>query len=147
MAAGPVGGSGSTQTAWVLNLLTDLAFNLLIFFVVCAATGSDKGRPQPFASPKDDKKNLPDPKHAQTHEVYIDRTSVKLDGTEIPETELKTKLASFLTGKTADQDRLVEFESSPDTPYERWVKFATVIEKANGIIILRLSRSKGDSGK
>ena len=51
MAAGPaIGGGGrrggATQTVGVLNLLTDLAFNLLIFFVVCASTEPEKGRPQ-----------------------------------------------------------------------------------------------------
>src|SRR5205085_32311 len=57
MAAGPATGKGAAHAAWVMNLLTDLSFNLLIFFVVCASSAQEqKGKPQQVPSTQSENK-------------------------------------------------------------------------------------------
>lgn len=143
MAAGPVGGSGGAQTAFVLNLLTDLAFNMLIFFVVCASIASDRGRPQKLANPKDEKQETQQ-KQDQNIEILVTRTEVLLGPKEnreaVPMKELRAKIAALLVGRKAeDGGRIVEVESEKDTPYSQWIKAAGEIEAAGGVITIRLA--------
>ncbi|MFM8272483.1 MAG: ExbD/TolR family protein [Gemmata sp.] len=66
MAAAP----GGSHSAWVMNLLTDLAFNLLIFFVVCASSAQEqKGKPQQVPSTQSE--NKPSETKAQNVEVSL----------------------------------------------------------------------------
>jgi len=141
MAAGPVGsGSGGAQTAWVLNLLTDLAFNLLIFFVVCASSAEDeKGRPQQM--PSASKEKAPEQKNTNI-EVAIGRTDVKVNGTDVPTAELKANLAKLLVGKTRPEDRVVIVKSAKDTPYSHWIRVTGAIEQAGGEITLQLEEER-----
>ena len=87
MAAAP----GGSHAAWVMNLLTDLAFNLLIFFVVCASSVQEqKGKPQQVPSTQSE--NKPNEVKPQNVEVLITRTAVSLNGADVPLAQLKTKL-------------------------------------------------------
>ena len=110
MAAGPaVGGGGgrrggAQQTVGVLNLLTDLAFNLLIFFVVCASTEPEKGRPQQVPSAS---KETASEAKAQNVEVAIARTTVQVNGADVPASGLSSKLTELLAGKARSEDRIV----------------------------------------
>ena len=140
MAAGPTGGKGGAQTAWVLNLLTDLAFNLLIFFVVCASNEPEtKGRPQQV--PSADKDKTSDPK-SQNTEVKITRTTVSVNGTEVPMSELRAKIQSLLAGKNKPEERIVIVKSEKDTPYSQWIRVTGHIEEAGGVITLQLEDEK-----
>ena len=143
MAGGPnVGGGGkrgsAAQTVGVLNLLTDLAFNLLIFFVVCASTEPEKGRPQqvPAASKE------PTADQKQNVEVKITRTTTLLNGDALLPDKFAESLTNLLAGKTRPEDRIVVVKSDGDTPYSQWVKVTGVIEKAGGIITLQLEEEK-----
>src|SRR5476649_2107439 len=97
MAAGPVGGSGGAMAAFVMNLLTDLAFNLLIFFVVCASIVPEKGRPQQMPSSSKDKQT---DQKALNVEVDIGRDDVSVNKEKVPIGELKAKLQGLLANKT-----------------------------------------------
>lgn len=141
MAAGPVGGSGGVQTAWVLNLLTDLAFNLLIFFVVCALSAQEqKGRPQQVPSTQSEGK--PNETKPQNVEVAVTRTSVSLNGTDVPLAELKAKVAALLANKTRPEDKIVEVKSAKDTPYSRWIRVTGAIEDAGGVVAIQVEVDK-----
>ena len=101
MAAAP----GGAHAAWVMNLLTDLAFNLLIFFVVCASSAQEqKGRPQQVPSTQGEKSAETKP---QNVEVAITRTTVSLNGADVPLADLKNKVAALLANKAQarGQDR------------------------------------------
>ena len=141
MAAGPVGGgSGGAQTAWVLNLLTDLAFNLLIFFVVCASTAEDeKGRPQQM--PSASKEKAAEQKNTNI-EVAIGRTDVKVNGEDVPPAQVRAKLATLLAGKTRPEDKIVVVKSAKDAPYSHWIKVTGAIEQAGGAITLQLEEEQ-----
>lgn len=143
MAGGPnVGGGkrgGAAQTVGVLNLLTDLAFNLLIFFVVCASTTPEKGRPQQVPSASKDK---PNEDKALNVEIAITRTTVKVNNAEVPDADLPAKLKEVLAGKNRPEDRIVIVSSEPDTPYSRWIKITGQIEQAGGVITLQLKEEK-----
>lgn len=139
MAAGPTGGSGGAMTAWVMNLLTDLAFNLLIFFVVCASISPEQGRPQTVPSADKDKKS---DQQNQNVEVSIERTAAKVNGEETPPAELVNKLKGLLANKAKPEDRIVLVKSTKDTPYVQWIRVTGAIEQAGGVITLQLEEEK-----
>ena len=141
MAAGPVGGGGGAQTAWVLNLLTDLAFNLLIFFVVCASSAQEqKGRPQQVPSTQSESK--PSEAKPQNVEVGITRTTVSLNGADVPLAELKGKIAALLANKARPEDKIVEVKSAKDTPYSQWIRVTGAIEDAGGLVAIQVEVDK-----
>jgi biopolymer transport protein ExbD len=139
MAAGAVGGKGGAQTAFVLNLLTDLAFNLLIFFVVCASTAPEKGRQQQMPSSSKEKANEQKP---QNIEINITRTTVSINGGEVPMTEFPSKMKGLLAGKTKPEERIVVVKSDNDTTYAQWIRVTGEIERAGGVITLQLEEEK-----
>ena len=140
MAAGPVStGKGGVQTAWVLNLLTDLAFNLLIFFVVCASISPDKGRPQQVPSASKDKATE---QKNQNIEVAITRTKVSVNEADVPTAELRDKLAGLLANKTRPEDRIVVVKSEKDTPYSQWIRVTGIIQQVGGVITLQLEEER-----
>ena len=139
MAAGPAAGKGAAHAAWVMNLLTDLAFNLLIFFVVCASTAPEKGRPQQMPSSSKDK---PNEQKNQNVEIAIGRTTVSVNGEDVPMPELRKKLNGLLVNKAKPEDRIVIVKSAKDTPYGQWIRVTGQIELAGGVITLQLEEEK-----
>ena len=136
MAAAP----GGAHAAWVMNLLTDLAFNLLIFFVVCASSAQEqKGRPQQVPSTQGEKSAETKP---QNVEVAITRTTVSLNGADVPLAELKNKVAVLLANKARPEDKIVEVKSAKDTPYSMWIRVTGAIEEAGGVVALQVEVDK-----
>jgi biopolymer transport protein ExbD len=141
MAAGPATGKGAAHAAWVMNLLTDLAFNLLIFFVVCASSAQEqKGKPQQVPSTQSEGK--PNDSKPQNIEVAITRTTVSLNGADVPLAELEKKVAVLLANKTRQEDRIVELKSAKDTPYSKWIQVTGAIEQAGGVVTLQVEVDK-----
>jgi biopolymer transport protein ExbD len=139
MAAGPVGGSGAAMAGWVMNLLTDLAFNLLIFFVVCASIAPDKGRHQQMPSSSKDQQTEQKPLNI---EVEMDRTDVKVNGEKVPIEKLQEKLKTLLAGKVKPEERIVVVKADPITPYGWWIDVTGRIEQAGGVITLQLEEER-----
>ncbi len=141
MAAGPAAGGKGGHAAWVMNLLTDLAFNLLIFFVVCASSAQEqKGRPQQVPSTQNE--NKPSETKPQNVEVVITRTAVSLNGADVPLAELRAKLVALLANKTRPEDRIVEVKSAKDTPYSHWIRVTGAIEDAGGVVTIQVDVEK-----
>jgi biopolymer transport protein ExbD len=141
MAAGPAVGKGAAHAAWVMNLLTDLAFNLLIFFVVCASSAQEqKGKPQQV--PSTQSQNKPSETKPQNIEVSLTRTTVSLNGTVVQIPELRAKVAALLANKTRPEDKIVELKSSKDTPYSRWIQVTGAIEEVGGVVTLQVEVEK-----
>ena len=139
MAAGPTGGSGGAMAGWVMNLLTDLAFNLLIFFVVCASTAPERGRPQQMPSSSKDKQS---DQKTQNVEVAIGRDDATVNGEKVASEAMVKKLKDLLASKAKPEDRIVVVKSGKDTPYSQWIKVTGQIEQAGGVITLQLEEEK-----
>jgi len=119
----------------MLNLLTDLAFNLLIFFVVCASTEPEKGLPQKVPSASKDKAPT---KQTQNIEVALTRTTISVNQATVQESQLTAKMKDLLKGKTQAEDRIVILKSEKDTPYRVWIRVTAIIEEAGGVVTLQL---------
>ena len=151
MAGGPVvsgggsgsrrrGGSGTVSAAWVLNLLTDLAFNLLIFFVVIASNDPvNKGRTQQIPAANKDK--AADTK-GQNIEVWLKRQTLTVNGADVPLEDLAAKLKPLIAAKPSPEDKIVVVKSDKDAPYARWIKATGEIERAGGMVALQLEEEK-----
>jgi biopolymer transport protein ExbD len=146
MSAGPMatGGGGrrgqAVQTVAVLNLLTDLAFNLLIFFVVVASNETEqKGRPQQVPSANKDKAEQP---KSQNVEIAMTRTTASVNGAEVSLDKLTAELTKLLAGKARPDDRIVVVHSAKDVPYSFWIQVTGKIDKAGGVITLQLDEEK-----
>lgn len=120
-------------------MLTDLAFNLVIFFVVCASTEPESGRKQDV--PRSSKDANASTQAAQNVEVILTRTTVTVNGAVTPLNDLPAKLAPMLTGKVRPEDRMVVLKSSRDTPYHKWVRATALIERVGGMVALQLEET------
>ena len=118
---------------------TDIAFILMIFFLVCASVQPGTGREQTIPRSEEDEE---DSQQNKNIEVSIAPGSVVVDGEPIPTRRLSSKLKSLLAGKQAEEDRVVIVKSSPRTQYQQWVDVTAIIEEAGGIITLQLEKTE-----
>ena len=127
---------------------SDIAFILIIFFLVCASVEPEEGRQQVI--PKNEK----DEKKEKTKTINVDITSphviVKVpnsrDKKPVEEYERKDsklrnkltiKLQGALEGRTEDEQRVVAVMCKDDSaPYFIWMNVTDAIEQAGGIITL-----------
>lgn len=119
----------------------DIAFNLIVFFLVCASTPSNSGRKQDV--PKSDKTEQTEQKENIT--VDLTRTVVKVNGDPFradQRGEILSTLRRLLESKTQQQDKIVIVKSSKDAPYHQWISVTELIEEAGGIITLQLEEER-----
>jgi biopolymer transport protein ExbD len=123
-------------------LLTDLAFNLVIFFVVCASMEPTSGRRQDI--PRGSKDATASPQSAQNVEILLSRTAIKINGTPTSIAELPGRLRPLLEGKTKVEERMVvvKTEAPKDTPYQKWIRVTAMIEQAGGVVALQIEESR-----
>ena len=114
----------------------DIAFNLIVFFLVCASIQPDSGRPQeiPRSEEKQEQKE-----EAQNIEVALtgNVAAVSINGDTVRTAELLPRLSGLLKGKTRPQDKIVIIKSKIDTPYHHWILVTADIEKAGGIVTIQ----------
>jgi biopolymer transport protein ExbD len=96
----------------------DIAFNLIVFFLVCASTQPDTGRKQTL--PKADKTQQQE--QQQNVEVTITRQVQSINGTPHKERDFVPRLLTLLSGKTKPEDRIVVVKNTKDVPWERFVQ-------------------------
>src|SRR5688500_4025274 len=113
----------------------DIAFNLIVFFLVCASVAPDSGRKQSI--PKSESKQEKE-QQSENIEVALTRTTVAINGNPLPEREFLPRLQSALANKSKPEDRIVIVKSSKDTSYAHWVNVTGLIEQAGGIITLQM---------
>lgn len=118
---------------------SDIAFILIIFFLVCAAVQPESGIAQvlPKTEEKTDKRE-----QSKNLEVSITRNSIVLNGSPLKLPEFAQRLAKDLSEKERDADRIVIVKSAPDTPYLLWIEVSQIIEKAGGILTLELETDR-----
>jgi biopolymer transport protein ExbD len=116
----------------------DIAFNLIIFFLVCASVQPDSGREQTLPrSEQQDEQQQP----TENIEVQLTRDSVFLgDKLMLPADfpgNFREGLARALSSATRQSDRVVVVKSKPETPYFYWITITEMIEQAGGVVTIQ----------
>ena len=117
----------------------DIAFILIVFFLVCASVQPETGRKQDI--PRSEKSEEPS-EQSKNVEVSLSAQSILVDGAIVPSEQLEKKMRQLLAGKESESDRVVIVKSSDETPYQLWIDATTRIEKAGGIITLQLEQEQ-----
>lgn len=118
---------------------SDIAFTLIIFFLVCAAVQPETGLAQVLPKTEEKKEQQEQSKNI---EVSITPTSIVLDGSPLQLPEFTRRLNAALQKKTRETDRVVVVKSAPNTPYPIWIRVSQVIEQAGGILTLELESKR-----
>ena len=117
----------------------DIAFILIVFFLVCASVQPDTGKSQDIPRSED----TPDEsKQSQNIEVSLTEKTVMINGSLVPFSNLKTKVTQLLAGKDSEADRVVIVKSDNATTYQRWIEATTAIEVAGGIITIQMEQEE-----
>ena len=114
----------------------DIAFNLIVFFLVCASTQPDSGKKQDL--PRSEKTQQQEVKK-QNIELALTRTKtvVSLNGDPIKTEELPGRLRRLLEGKRNPEDKVVIIKSKPDVPYEHWIATTAVVQDLGANITIQ----------
>jgi len=118
---------------------SDIAFILIIFFLVCAAVQPETGLAQVL--PQTEEKNEQN-EQSKNIEVTITPTSIVLNGSPLQLSTFTQRIAAALKLKTREADRIVVVKSAPDTPYPLWIGVSQAIEQAGGILTLELESER-----
>ncbi|MDE0819342.1 MAG: biopolymer transporter ExbD [Pirellulaceae bacterium] len=110
----------------------DIAFNLIVFFLVCASVQPDSGREQSL--PRSDQESEEQTENIQ---VQLTRNAVMLNGAILSQDDFAIALGRSLKGKVRQEDRVVIVQSKPDTPYSHWIIVTEMIELAGGIVTIQ----------
>lgn len=117
----------------------DIAFILIVFFLVCASVQPDTGRPQniPRSEETPDKEQ-----QSQNIEVSITEKTLLVNGEMVAASNLDTRIRQLLAGKEAEKDRVVLVKTADEATYQRWIEVTSTIEAAGGIITLQLEQEE-----
>ena len=116
----------------------DIAFNLIVFFLVCASVQPDSGRKQSIPSSE----TIEDQQQTENIEVAVARSAVLVNGDVTPQNLLLRRLKALLDAKAQPDEKVVVVRSEPDTPYSQWIFVTSTIEDAGGIVTLQLEEER-----
>ena len=117
----------------------DIAFNLIVFFLVCASVQPDSGRRQDI--PRSESKQQQE-QQSKNIEVSLTRTGVAINGAGVPQRDFASRLRNQLQAKSRPEDRIVVVKSSRDTSYDHWIHVTELIEQVGGVITLQLEEEQ-----
>jgi biopolymer transport protein ExbD len=112
----------------------DIAFNLIVFFLVCASAQPDSGRKQDL--PRSEQTQQQEQK-SQNIEMVLTRNTATVNGSPVTIEQLPQTLAQAFKGKTRIEDRVVVVKSRPDTPYHLWIEATSIVQDLGGIITIQ----------
>tara|TARA_Y100000588_G_scaffold296711_1_gene317241 strand:+ start:731 stop:1147 length:417 start_codon:yes stop_codon:yes gene_type:complete len=116
---------------------SDIAFILIVFFLVCASVEPDKGRAQTLPRSEPEKE-----KQSQTLEVELTRNAVIFNRDPMSPERFTETIKLKLADKTRDEDKIVAVKSRKEVPYSHWMMVTDIIEKAGGVITLQLEETQ-----
>ena len=111
----------------------DIAFNLIVFFLVCASVQPDSGRKQTVPRSETAKEQTQKADHV---EVLLTRTAAAINGDFVPPGRFLARLKRLLAGKVRPEDRIVVVKSKPEVPYHHWIRVTEMIEEAGGVVTI-----------
>lgn len=117
----------------------DIAFNLIVFFLVCASVQPDSGRKQTI--PKAEQTKQQEQK-VENVEVILTRQTVAINGTFLSIAQFDRQIRTILTGKRRPEEKVVVVKSRQDVAYSHWIEITSRIEDAGGIITLQLEEER-----
>jgi biopolymer transport protein ExbD len=117
----------------------DIAFMLIVFFLVCASVQPETGRSQSI--PRSEEASEPE-QQSQNIEVSLTPKNIIINSEIVAKSAVTTRLRQLLAGKDLEADRVVIVKSSEETGYQHWIDVTTLIEDAGGIITLQLEREE-----
>ena len=112
----------------------DIAFNLIVFFLVCASSAPDSGRRQNIPRSETAAKEQKQREHV---EVQLTRTTMAINGDVVLVRDFPRELRKRLADKPRPEDRVVVVKSKPEVPYHHWIAATAMIEEAGGIITIQ----------
>jgi biopolymer transport protein ExbD len=114
----------------------DIAFNLIIFFLVCASVQPDSGKRQDLPRSEPTKQQE---QKTQNIELALTRTRtvVSLNGDPVRTAELPVRLKRLLEGKRRPEERVVVIKSKPDVPYDHWIATTSLIQDLGASITIQ----------
>ena len=117
----------------------DIAFNLIVFFLVCASVQPDSGRRQVLPRSEETEQKQEKDKNV---EVVVKRQVALVNGDVVPAAQFPARLAALLAGKPRPEDKVVVVKSDDDVPYHFWMTVTSQIEDAGGIITLQIEEER-----
>ena len=120
------------------SAMNDIAFILIVFFLVCASVEPEDGRSQVI--PRSEKNE--ESQASQSTEVGLTPATVTIDGTPYRREEFPPRIRQLLAEKKSEAERVVVLKSQADVPYEHWIATTEIIEQAGGIVTLLLEEEQ-----
>lgn len=122
-------GSGKVM----VDSFADLAFLLIIFFLVAATLIKTRGfmAELPAGDPAED-----DPGEKQPTVALLDN-SLQWNGTELTLPELRGRLVELDLPQQPESRRIIIIEAAPAVEYERYYQVWSAIAQAGGIVALK----------
>jgi len=120
------------------SAMNDIAFILIVFFLVCASVEPEDGRSQVI--PRSEKNE--EQQDSQSTEVGLTPATVTIDGTPYRLNEFQSRIRQILAQKKTEAERVVVLKSQADVPYEHWIAMTGIIERAGGIVTLLLEEEQ-----
>tara|TARA_B100000029_G_C17571462_1_gene956739 strand:+ start:1340 stop:1768 length:429 start_codon:yes stop_codon:yes gene_type:complete len=117
----------------------DIAFNLIVFFLVCASVQPDSGRHQTLPRSEETEEKQEKDKNV---EVVVKRQVALVNGDPVPAPQFQERLRALLAGKPRPEDKVVVVKSDDDVPYHFWMKITSEIEDVGGIITLQIEEER-----
>ncbi len=117
----------------------DIAFNLIVFFLVCASVQPDSGRHQMLPRSEETEQKQEKDKNI---EVVVKRQVALVNGDVVPAADFSARMAALLAGKPRPEDKVVVVKSDDDVPYHFWMTVTSQIEDAGGIITLQIEEER-----
>lgn len=114
----------------------DIAFNLIVFFLVCASVQPDSGKHQDLPRSEQTKQQEQKSKNIELA-LTRTRTVVSLNGDPIKTEEFPARLRRLLEGKTRPEDRVVVVKSKSDVPYDHWIAITAVVQDQGANITIQ----------
>ena len=113
----------------------DIAFNLIVFFLVCASSQPATGRRQDLPSSEKSKQE----QQNKSIEVSLTQseTMVTVNGDPTKAVDFPARIMRLLSQKPRPEDRVVIVKSTPDTPYQHWISITSQIQDAGGSITIQ----------
>ena len=114
----------------------DIAFNLIVFFLVCASVQPDSGKRQDL--PRSQQTKQQEQKN-ENIELALTRTRtvVSVNGDPVKTEELPARLKKLLEGKRRPEDRVVVVKSKPDVPYDHWIAVTSIVQDLGANITIQ----------